>query len=315
VLSSAMNRPGEIFGRGRNADIPQAQVDTTTSSESLPVSLPKGSHGLQFQGQPAWLGRIRLLPGLSQDSRNARRTWLGKVVIKVEFPGLTVYKPSARILMYLLKSFEKTKRILYLLDESEVADRSTTEEETAGVAMSLVLRSVHWGPPGVYFSGDGSSPPEIANVTEDCLLYPLRHTFLGFEVERLVVPGRINLNCESMSGEELSETLRTFALFEKRILYLKSPSTDDDIVVEAVHLDEVGHYIDIQGVVMADDDDKDLRLDGNECVICMENCKEVVFDPCRHRCACQSCASKLRSCPICRRNIAKRLLTFSDCSA
>lgn len=303
---ASTNHPREFLRRGGNADVPQPETDT--HAEGLAVSLPKGPHGIQFQGQPARLERIRLFPKLPQAGRDARRLWLGKVVKKVELPGLTVYEPSARMLMYLLKCYEKSRRKLYLVNVSEVANRSADDEETAGVTMSVELRSVHWGPPGIYFSGDGSSPPVIASVTNDCLHCGLRDIFLGLEVERLVVPGRSNVQCQNLSAEDLTKMLRTLALFEKRILHLKSRPIDT-MVFETVHLDAVGDYIDIQGVMMGEEEE-DLIIDGDECVICMEKCKDTVFDPCRHRCACQSCASKLRSCPICRKNIAKQLLIY-----
>lgn len=44
--------------------------------------------------------------------------------------------------------------------------------------------------------------------------------------------------------------------------------------------------------------------DEKECVICMDNDKSVVFDPCCHFYVCSECGTKLSSCPICRQSIS-----------
>lgn len=43
-------------------------------------------------------------------------------------------------------------------------------------------------------------------------------------------------------------------------------------------------------------------FDAEQCVICLENCKDTVFLPCRHLCTCWSCASRIgnSACPTCR---------------
>ena len=46
--------------------------------------------------------------------------------------------------------------------------------------------------------------------------------------------------------------------------------------------------------------------DSLECIICMENLKEVMLEPCGHVCICRACAERLRlpsgrvKCPVCR---------------
>lgn len=40
-----------------------------------------------------------------------------------------------------------------------------------------------------------------------------------------------------------------------------------------------------------------------ECNICMDADSDTVFMPCRHMCACATCADKLATCPICRKHI------------
>jgi len=44
-----------------------------------------------------------------------------------------------------------------------------------------------------------------------------------------------------------------------------------------------------------------------DCVICMDNLKEIVFDPCGHFYTCEKCSSKVKICPICRSNITNRI--------
>eukprot|EP01065_Artemidia_motanka_P053641 TRINITY_DN9998_c1_g1_i1.p1 TRINITY_DN9998_c1_g1~~TRINITY_DN9998_c1_g1_i1.p1 ORF type:complete len:323 (+),score=83.99 TRINITY_DN9998_c1_g1_i1:160-1128(+) len=44
-----------------------------------------------------------------------------------------------------------------------------------------------------------------------------------------------------------------------------------------------------------------------ECVICLDEMKEVVFLPCKHMCACVGCAKRLSKCPVCREPVVDRL--------
>ncbi|NWR44257.1 LRSM1 ligase, partial [Regulus satrapa] len=48
----------------------------------------------------------------------------------------------------------------------------------------------------------------------------------------------------------------------------------------------------------------------SECVVCMEQEPQMVFLPCGHVCCCQGCCERLRSCPLCRQDIAQRLRIF-----
>ena len=53
-------------------------------------------------------------------------------------------------------------------------------------------------------------------------------------------------------------------------------------------------------------------LDSLECIICMENLKEVMLEPCGHVCICRACAERLRlpsgrvKCPVCVQGRAER---------
>ena len=40
--------------------------------------------------------------------------------------------------------------------------------------------------------------------------------------------------------------------------------------------------------------------DSNECIICMDSEKQIVFDPCGHLYSCNNCSLKVTKCPICR---------------
>ncbi|EFC44201.1 predicted protein [Naegleria gruberi] len=43
------------------------------------------------------------------------------------------------------------------------------------------------------------------------------------------------------------------------------------------------------------------------CIVCMENQREIVFLQCKHFITCSSCADQLRECPICRQSITKSM--------
>mmetsp|Transcript_38868 Transcript_38868/g.50265 ORF Transcript_38868/g.50265 Transcript_38868/m.50265 type:complete len:1237 (-) Transcript_38868:190-3900(-) len=45
------------------------------------------------------------------------------------------------------------------------------------------------------------------------------------------------------------------------------------------------------------------NMGGNECVICMDNPKEIVVHPCKHFCLCLNCSTKVTQCPMCQGNI------------
>ncbi|NWT71078.1 LRSM1 ligase, partial [Prunella himalayana] len=47
-----------------------------------------------------------------------------------------------------------------------------------------------------------------------------------------------------------------------------------------------------------------------ECVVCMEQEPQMIFLPCGHVCCCQGCCERLRSCPLCRQDIAQRIRIF-----
>lgn len=48
-----------------------------------------------------------------------------------------------------------------------------------------------------------------------------------------------------------------------------------------------------------------------DCVVCFEEKREVVIDPCGHFGLCKKCSQILRKCPICRCKINKGLTVFT----
>ncbi|XP_040462566.1 E3 ubiquitin-protein ligase LRSAM1 isoform X2 [Falco naumanni] len=48
----------------------------------------------------------------------------------------------------------------------------------------------------------------------------------------------------------------------------------------------------------------------SECVVCMEQETQMIFLPCGHVCCCQTCCERLRTCPLCRKDIAQRIRIF-----
>ena len=55
--------------------------------------------------------------------------------------------------------------------------------------------------------------------------------------------------------------------------------------------------------IKEDEKEKDDESDEIKCVICLNNRKCYLFQPCKHICCCDECAIKLEDCPICRKKI------------
>ena len=47
-----------------------------------------------------------------------------------------------------------------------------------------------------------------------------------------------------------------------------------------------------------------------DCKICLEGSVEMVFIPCGHICACNSCAERVTSCPLCRKTIEQSIKIY-----
>lgn len=50
--------------------------------------------------------------------------------------------------------------------------------------------------------------------------------------------------------------------------------------------------------------------DDNQCLICLDQVKNTVFEPCCHLCTCENCAKQLSNCPLCRTNIKNNIKIF-----
>eukprot|EP00667_Euglena_gracilis_P009978 EG_transcript_10149 len=60
----------------------------------------------------------------------------------------------------------------------------------------------------------------------------------------------------------------------------------------------------------AHDEVQNVRQERLMCVICMEQEKEIVFVPCRHKCSCPGCSAKVDHCPLCREPIRDRIQPY-----
>ncbi|KAM5183520.1 E3 ubiquitin-protein ligase LRSAM1 isoform 2-T4 [Callospermophilus lateralis] len=54
----------------------------------------------------------------------------------------------------------------------------------------------------------------------------------------------------------------------------------------------------------------ELQPQASECVVCLEREAQMVFLTCGHVCCCQQCCQPLRTCPLCRQEIAQRLRIY-----
>ncbi|XP_007471789.1 PREDICTED: E3 ubiquitin-protein ligase LRSAM1 isoform X1 [Lipotes vexillifer] len=54
----------------------------------------------------------------------------------------------------------------------------------------------------------------------------------------------------------------------------------------------------------------ELEAQASECVVCLEREAQMIFLNCGHICCCQQCCQPLRTCPLCRQDIAQRLRIY-----
>ncbi|XP_049630098.1 E3 ubiquitin-protein ligase LRSAM1 isoform X2 [Suncus etruscus] len=55
---------------------------------------------------------------------------------------------------------------------------------------------------------------------------------------------------------------------------------------------------------------QELEVSTSECVVCLEREAQMIFLNCGHVCCCQQCSPPLRTCPLCRQDIAQRLRIY-----
>ena len=58
------------------------------------------------------------------------------------------------------------------------------------------------------------------------------------------------------------------------------------------------------------EDDQGFEQNGEVCVICLDQPRNVVILDCGHICACRGCAEQLHECPVCRARIARLIPTY-----
>jgi hypothetical protein len=51
-------------------------------------------------------------------------------------------------------------------------------------------------------------------------------------------------------------------------------------------------------------------VEHEQCKICLDNKRCVLFDPCGHIVSCWSCSGGLNTCPLCREAVTKRIKAF-----
>lgn len=56
--------------------------------------------------------------------------------------------------------------------------------------------------------------------------------------------------------------------------------------------------------------ENDKIRDSYRCIVCYENCRNVIIEPCLHFACCDKCTDTLPECPICRGPCTSRLLVF-----
>jgi hypothetical protein len=64
-----------------------------------------------------------------------------------------------------------------------------------------------------------------------------------------------------------------------------------------------GQWVDVLDIMNGSSEEKKDRM---ECVICMDNRKNIIIKPCNHLCCCEECSKNIGDkCPICRTNVKK----------
>jgi len=53
--------------------------------------------------------------------------------------------------------------------------------------------------------------------------------------------------------------------------------------------------------------ERDEAQDRNECIVCMERPRAVLFEPCRHLLVCATCATAADACPFCALAVEDRI--------
>lgn len=122
------------------------------------------------------------------------------------------------------------------------------------------------------------------------------------------------------SLEEISpnptEEMKSFC-DEKAEKYLEKPAIDERLREEVEYYSKyfkIENIIEKQKNTLQQQEDKKLKIKGirelNNCIVCMENQRSVMFSPCRHLICCEKCANnavKEDKCLICNKPIIEKI--------
>ncbi len=53
-----------------------------------------------------------------------------------------------------------------------------------------------------------------------------------------------------------------------------------------------------------------VKDDWGQCCVCMDEIRNVLFNPCRHMCCCEKCSRNMNTCPTCRAEITEKIIVF-----
>ena len=106
-----------------------------------------------------------------------------------------------------------------------------------------------------------------------------------------------------MVGRKYKVLAHDIQLIQTRGKYFYSVKKREKIIIMSEGDVEVvsNNNLDLTKIKIHTDEESD------ECIICMDTEKQIVFDPCGHLYSCVNCSSKVSKCPICRSVIVNRI--------
>lgn len=154
------------------------------------------------------------------------------------------------------------------------------------------------------------------------------------ESEVVVMPSPVPQSFDGAERQQRHRNRRSRSFSLKKLL--KAPTSVEKLINKRLHLPEIERYFigstgttsvpqtttehrrqeDLgqqswNGFAAADDDsDADDGEYTPECIVCCAKPKNILLQPCNHVCACKECASKLSSCPVCRKAVTSKVKIF-----
>ena len=127
--------------------------------------------------------------------------------------------------------------------------------------------------------------------------------------KQMIEESVVHLSSELKFKETLIEELRQNS---KRLLFVGGVATLGalwyirklDAEIEEIQLEHYNNEDD--GDIDSDTNESQHIPESMECIVCMENAKEIMMEPCGHVCICRQCAETMRlasgrvKCPVCR---------------